>query len=121
MAAPLQLQTVVSMPFEENTYIVWLPGHDDAVVFDPGLEPEPVLDVLREQGLRVAAIVNTHGHADHIGGNAALKEAFPQAPVLIGVNDAVMLTDANANLSAPFGFAITSPPADRTVAEGDTV
>ncbi len=121
MAAPLQLQTVVSMPFEENTYIVWLPGHDDAVVFDPGLEPEPVLDVLREQGLRVAAIVNTHGHADNIGGNAALKEAFPQAPVLIGVNDAVMLTDANANLSAPFGFAITSPPADRTVAEGDTV
>jgi glyoxylase-like metal-dependent hydrolase (beta-lactamase superfamily II) len=121
MTAALQLQTVVSQPFEENTYIVWLPGRTDAVVFDPGFEPELIFDVLREQGLRVAAIVNTHGHADHIGGNAALKEAFPEAPILIGANDAIMLTDANANLSAPFGMAVISPPADRTVAEGDTV
>jgi len=90
-------------------------------VFDPGLQPDLILDLLREQGLEVAAIVNTHGHADHIGGNAALKDAFPRAPVIIGTNDAVMLTDAEANLSAPFGFPVTSPPADRTVAEGDTV
>jgi glyoxylase-like metal-dependent hydrolase (beta-lactamase superfamily II) len=121
MPAPPQLQTVVSMPFEENTYIVWQPGRSEAVVFDPGLQPELILDVLGEQGLQVAAIINTHGHADHIGGNAALKEAFPEAPILIGAGDEVMLTDAEANLSAPFGFAVTSPPADRTVAEGDTV
>jgi glyoxylase-like metal-dependent hydrolase (beta-lactamase superfamily II) len=121
MPAPLQLQTVVSLPFEENTYVVWRPGRRDAVVFDPGLQPELILDVLREQGLEAAAVINTHGHADHIGGNAALKEAFPRAPLIIGANDAVMLTDAEANLSAPFGFAITSPPADRTVSEGDTV
>jgi glyoxylase-like metal-dependent hydrolase (beta-lactamase superfamily II) len=121
MSAALQLQTVVSQPFDENTYVAWLPGRGDAVVFDPGLEPELILDVLSEQRLQVAAIINTHGHADHIGGNAALKEAFPQAPVIIGASDAVMLTDANANLSAPFGFAVTSPTADRSVSEGDTV
>ena len=121
MAQPLQLQTVVSMPFEENTYIVWLPGRRDAIVFDPGLQPDLVLDVLREQELEVGAIVNTHGHADHIGGNAALKGAFPRAPIIIGANDAVMLADADANLSAPFGQPITSPPADRLVREGDVV
>src|SRR5262249_32099770 len=92
-----------------------------AIVFDPGLQPDLVLDALREQGLEAAAIVNTHGHADHIGGNAALKDAFPPAPIIIGAGDAVMLTDADANLSAPFGFAVTSPPADRTVREGDTI
>jgi glyoxylase-like metal-dependent hydrolase (beta-lactamase superfamily II) len=91
------------------------------VVLDPGLQPELVREVLAEQGLRVAAILNTHGHADHIGGNAAMKEVFPDAPLIIGANDANMLTDADANLSAPFGFPVTSPPADRTVAEGDTV
>jgi glyoxylase-like metal-dependent hydrolase (beta-lactamase superfamily II) len=121
MPVPFQLQTVVSLPFEENTYVVWLPGRQDALVFDPGLQPDLILDVLREQGLTVAAVVNTHGHADHIGGNAALKDAFPQAPIIIGADDAVMLTDAAANLSAPFGFAVTSPPADRTVREGDVV
>jgi glyoxylase-like metal-dependent hydrolase (beta-lactamase superfamily II) len=121
MSPPLQLQTVVSQPFEENTYIVWLPGRQEAVVFDPGLQPELILDVLRDHGLQAAAIIDTHGHADHIGGNAFLKEAFPEAPIIIGAGDAVMLTDAEANLSAPFGFPVTSPPADRTVAEGDTV
>jgi glyoxylase-like metal-dependent hydrolase (beta-lactamase superfamily II) len=119
-AAP-QIHTIVSMPFEENTYVVWLPERTDAVVFDPGLEPELILDFLREQGLTVAAVVNTHGHADHIGGNAALKDAFPEAPLLIGAGDAVMLVDADANLSAAFGVPITSPAADRTVAEGDVV
>jgi glyoxylase-like metal-dependent hydrolase (beta-lactamase superfamily II) len=121
VADPLQIRTLVSMPFEENTYVVWSKGRTDVVVFDPGLEPDLILDFLRDEGLTVAAILNTHGHADHIGGNGALKEAFPKAPLIVGVGDQPMLTDANANLSAPFGMPITSPPADRTVREGDTV
>lgn len=121
MNATLEIHTIVSLPFQENTYVVWLPDRSEAVVFDPGLQPELILDFLREQGLTVAAILNTHGHADHIGGNAALKQAFPKAPLVIGENDAVMLTDADANLSAPFGMPVTSPPADRTVREGDIV
>jgi hydroxyacylglutathione hydrolase len=117
----LHIRTIVSMPFEENTYVVWLPGRSDCLVFDPGLEPEPILELLAAEGLAPAAILNTHGHADHIGGNEALKAAFPGAPLLIGVNEARLLTDPQANLSAPFGFPITSPPADRTVSEGDVV
>jgi glyoxylase-like metal-dependent hydrolase (beta-lactamase superfamily II) len=121
MTAPLHIRTIVSMPFEENTYVVWQDGRTDTVVFDPGLEPDLILDFLRETGLTVAAVLNTHGHADHIGGNAALKDAFPGAPLVIGQLDQEMLTNANANLSAAFGLPITSPPADRTVREGETV
>src|SRR3954470_1645825 len=98
----LNIHTLVSMPFEENTYVVWLPGRHDVLVVDPGLEPDLILDFLREEGLTPAAILNTHGHADHIAGNAALKEAYPQAPLIIGVNDTPLLADANLNLSAPF-------------------
>jgi glyoxylase-like metal-dependent hydrolase (beta-lactamase superfamily II) len=121
MAEPLQIHTIVSMPFGENTYVVWRPGRTDALVIDPGLEPDLILAFLAEQGLTPAAILNTHGHADHIGGNEALKAAFPAAPLVIGHGDAGMLTDANANLSAPFGMPIVSPPADRTVREGDVL
>jgi glyoxylase-like metal-dependent hydrolase (beta-lactamase superfamily II) len=121
MTPPPQIRTIVSSPFAENTYVVWLPGRTDCVVFDPGLEPDLILDVLRDEGLTVAAILNTHGHADHIGGNEAMKAAFPDAPLLIGAGDEVMLTDAMANLSALFGLPVVSPPADRTVAEGDVV
>jgi len=121
MPQPLQVHTIVSMPFEENTYVIKRPEGNQAIVIDPGLEPDSILDYLRGEGLDVAAILNTHGHADHIGGNEALKDAFPQAPLIIGANDANMLVDANANLSAPFGASITSPPADRVVNEGDVV
>jgi glyoxylase-like metal-dependent hydrolase (beta-lactamase superfamily II) len=119
MSASLNLRTVVSQPFEENTYVVWLPGRTEAVVIDPGLEPDLILDCLRDEGLTAVALLNTHGHADHIAGNAALKEAFPDAPLLIGTGDEVMLSDARANLSAVFGLPFISPPADRTVGEGD--
>ena len=44
---PLQIHTIVSMPFEENTYILWLPDRTEAVVIDPGLEPDLILDFLR--------------------------------------------------------------------------
>jgi glyoxylase-like metal-dependent hydrolase (beta-lactamase superfamily II) len=117
----LQVRSVLSMPFAENTYVVWLQGRSDALVIDPGLEPDAILDCLTREGLTAAAILNTHGHADHIAGNAALKEAFPEAPLMIGKGDAIMLSDPFANLSAVFGEPITSPPADRTVVEGDVL
>jgi glyoxylase-like metal-dependent hydrolase (beta-lactamase superfamily II) len=119
--AELQIHTLVSMPFAENTYVVWRPGRSDALVIDPGLEPDLILDFLREHDLTPEVLLNTHGHADHIGGNEALKAAYPQVPLLIGVDDAPLLTDAMANLSAPFGMPVTSPPADRVLHEGDVV
>src|SRR6185369_6683265 len=91
----------------------------DAVVIDPGLEPELILRFLEDTHLRPAVILNTHGHGDHIGGNAALKLAYPDAPLVIGVKDEPMLADSAANMSAPFGFEIISPPADRLVRESD--
>ena len=121
MKSRLEVQTIVSMPFEENTYVVWLHDRTDALVIDPGLEPELILAFLDERNLSVAAILNTHGHADHIGGNEALKRRYPAAPLVIGVNEVALLSDANLNMSAPFGVPIVSPPADRTVAEGDVL
>lgn len=121
MPASVIVRTIESMPFAQNSYLVKRSDRNDAVVIDPGLEPEFILDAISEEGLTLAAVLNTHGHADHIGGNAAMKQAFPQAPLIIGTTDAVMLGDARANLSAAFGVPITSPPADRLVNEEDQV
>lgn len=121
MTDSLRIYSIVSMPFEENTYVIWLEPRQDCVVVDPGLEPDLILDFLKQQRLVPAAILNTHGHGDHIGGNAAMKEAFPDAPLIIGAQETPLLSDPYRNMSAPFGWSIVSPPADQTVREGDVV
>jgi hydroxyacylglutathione hydrolase len=107
--------------FAENCYVVRLPARPDCVVIDPGLEPGRILALMEDSGLEPAAILCTHGHADHIAGNAAMKKAFPNAPLIIGEGDAEKLLDPELNLSAMFSAPLVSPAADRLVREGDTV
>jgi hydroxyacylglutathione hydrolase len=115
----LQVGQVVSSPFDENTYIAHFDGRRDCVIFDPGLEPQAIIDYLTDHSLTPVAILCTHGHSDHIAGNAPLKQRWPQCPIVIGAGDAEKLTDPQLNLSAAFGFVITSPPADRMLREGE--
>ena len=115
------LVRVVSAPFDENSYLIWRKDRSDCLVIDPGFEPELILARMEEKKLAPAAILNTHGHSDHIAGNSALKQRWPDCPLIIGQDDAAKLTDAELNLSARYGRAITSPPADKTVQGGDQV
>ncbi|MBX9680787.1 MAG: MBL fold metallo-hydrolase [Gemmataceae bacterium] len=117
----LEIRTIESLPFQENTYVVWLTGRTDCLVIDPGLEPDLIFEVLQENGLKPAAILNTHGHGDHIGGNEALKKAYPDAPLIIGENEKHLLRDPRANVSGLFGIPIISPPADWTLQDGDRI
>lgn len=119
MGDELRLGKVVSLPFDENTYIAHLADRRDCLVFDPGFEPGKIVEYVDRHELTPAAILCTHGHSDHIGGNAALKRRWPACPLLIGAGDAAKLTDPQLNLSAAFGVALVSPPADRTLDEGE--
>jgi hydroxyacylglutathione hydrolase len=110
---------IESAPFGENTYIAHLEGRNDGVVVDPGLEPGKILAYLDQHGLDPAAILITHGHSDHIAGNAALKERYPVCPIVVSHGDAQKLIDPDLNLSGAYGFALYSPPGDVLVAEGD--
>lgn len=115
----IRVACVVSAPFDENTYVAHLEGRLDCVVVDPGLEPEEILRYLDEQKLVPAAILITHGHSDHIAGNEALKERFPDCPIVISHGDEPKLTDPMLNLSGAFGAHLVSPGADELVGEGD--
>jgi hydroxyacylglutathione hydrolase len=115
----IDITSIVSFPFEENSFIVRIPLRNDCLVLDPGLEPQKILGYLDKIGIKPAAILITHGHSDHIAGNEALKERWPDCPIVIGKTESPKLTNPRQNLSAMFGLPITSPPADVTVVEGD--
>jgi hydroxyacylglutathione hydrolase len=115
------IETVESNPFAQNAYLLWRSGQPDALVFDPGFDTWSLRQWLERRGLGLAAILNTHGHADHIAGNRVMKEVYPEAPLYIGRNEAFLLQDPVANLSGPFGQPLVSPEADRLVSDGERI
>lgn len=68
------LHIVPVRAFRDN-YIWVIRDGCHAAVVDPGDAP-PVLDYLRREQLELIAILNTHHHSDHVGGNAALIQEF---------------------------------------------
>lgn len=115
------IEAIESAPFAQLCYVAWIPGRSDALVIDPGFDTRTLFRVLKEHHLEPAVILNTHGHVDHIAGNAPVKSAYPDAPLVIGRNEAHLLTDPEANMSATFGLPVRSPAADQLVADGDDI
>ena len=115
----LHLAVVVSQLFSQNAYLAHLEGRDDCLVVDPGFDTDRIVEYLTKQRLTPAAILNTHGHADHIAGNEVMKRCWPDVPLVIGAGDVEKLSDPVKNLSRPFGMDVLSPPADVLVSEGD--
>ena len=61
---------LITMPlgaYQTNCYLLYDPDRTDCLVIDPGYEPEAVLSQAERLGKRVAAILLTHGHFDHVG------------------------------------------------------
>jgi len=61
-------------PYDNGMFLI-VDERKDAILVDPSMGEDVALAAVREQGLRVVEILNTHGHPDHIAGNAAVKGA----------------------------------------------
>lgn len=112
------LRSIVVGPIQANCYIAGCEKTGRGVVIDPGAEPERVLQALKELGLSVSLVLNTHGHVDHIGANDAVKRNT-SAVVCIHQADAAMLPDPAKNLSSMMVERVACEPADRLLSDGD--
>jgi len=65
---------------DNYAYLLRIPGTSRAVVVDAS-EAEPVRAALQQEGLTLEAILSTHHHVDHVGGNEALRASYPNARV----------------------------------------
>lgn len=68
--------TVIPIPAFEDNYIWLLHNGCEALAFDAG-DAAPLLDYLAEHKLRLVALLDTHHHGDHTGGNTELLREIP--------------------------------------------
>ena len=87
---------------------------------DPAFETDRILAEAKAAGLRVTHIINTHCHADHVAGNAAVKAAT-RANICIHKDDADRLgAVTNSAMARMFGGR-GSPKADVRLEDGDVI
>lgn len=105
-------------PFATNCWAVSADGSDEAVVVDPGFEPDQVRAMLGRAGKRLVGVLATHGHADHIGSVPAICDGVP---LYIHEADEMALTDQGA-WGAGMPLEVDLRPSEvRTLEGGDVL
>jgi hydroxyacylglutathione hydrolase len=62
--------------FQQNCMLLWCEATRRAVVIDPGGDVPSILEAVRRSNVTVEKIWLTHGHIDHVGGAAELRDAL---------------------------------------------
>jgi glyoxylase-like metal-dependent hydrolase (beta-lactamase superfamily II) len=103
--------------FGTNSYLVEDDETHDAVIIDANLEPDQMVELARDRGVKVKAILLTHTDLDHIAGIHELREAFGEVPVVVHESERFVL-DEGKPLRREFGPIATK--LDGVVTFGDT-
>ena len=90
----LSVQAISNGPWRQNCYVVADVDTRNSLIVDPGSEPEKIRKFIDEEGLNPIAIVNTHGHFDHVGAVACLMKIY-RIPFYLSEEDAMLLKQAN--------------------------
>ena len=95
-------------PLDVNTYVLKDEETKDAVIIDLGGEFEELKAKLNSEGYEIKYILNTHGHFDHVLGEAQIQEKYPDLKIYINKNDERHYTDLTKTLQM-WGFGDDVP------------
>ena len=113
-----RIKTCVLGPVSTNCYLVYNDTTKEAVAVDPGDNGDYILNKCSELGIKLQAVLLTHGHFDHIGAALQIARAFT-IPIYASETEDGMLADTSLNLTAHFTGHSLSFHADRLVHDGD--
>lgn len=107
--------------FQQNCMLLWEESTKKAIVFDPGGDVPKILSAIAQAGVTVEQIWLTHGHIDHVGGAAELRDAL-KVPIIGPHIDDQMLLDNVESSGASYGInGVRNFTPDKWLAEGDQV
>jgi len=107
--------------FQQNCSLLWCEETMKGAVVDPGGDLDRILEAAESREIEIERILVTHGHADHCGGVAALRERIG-VPVEGPHQDDRFWIDRLVEDSEQYGLEPTSPfEPDRWLNDGDTV
>ena len=101
-------------------YLVGCKESGKGIIIDPGGDEAAILKLCEQQQLKIEAIVNTHGHPDHVCGNGPLRKATGAAIVMHEADAAFFERPEVEEYFSILGLP-PSPPPDRTVRDGDRI
>lgn len=103
-----------------NSYVVCDEQSKEAMVIDPGGEPEKIAEALDILGANLKYIFITHCHADHIGGISKLKE-LKGGKILISRDDSEGLYNEEISLAYYINMQNPELEADSRVDDNDLI
>ncbi len=107
-------------PFQQNCTLLWCEKTKKAAVVDPGGDVERIRDAIAQSGVEVEKIILTHGHIDHAGGAAELRDALG-VPVEGPHKADDFMLQRLAEQGQAYGLPARAVTPDRWLEEGDTV
>ncbi|HEY7093363.1 MAG TPA: MBL fold metallo-hydrolase [Ktedonobacterales bacterium] len=119
-----QIKRITVGALEANCYLVICPETREALLVDPGAEPENILAAVAKSGAQVKMVLHTHGHFDHIGATEAVLAGLPAStPLVAHPADVYLYAAENRSMGATFGYPLPETLAmpDVTLTDGQTL
>jgi hydroxyacylglutathione hydrolase len=117
----LQAFIIPVTPFQQNCSLVYDDGKKVGAIVDPGGDVNLILDAIRQSGIVIEKILLTHGHIDHAGGAAELKEAL-NVPIEGPHLEDLFLLESLPESGAKYGMMnARAVMPDRWLKEGDNI
>ena len=114
------VDTLVVGPIEENCYVLKDEETNEGVIIDAGDNGQEILAYVRDNGIDIKLLVNTHGHWDHIGAVDVLRDALG-VQLAIHREDATMLTASEEEMAVYSVFVGKKKPAEILLEDGDVI